>query len=387
MNVTRARPQFGAAGLVVLAAVAASCGSAPSASPAALDTVILPVPDAVLDSWAMNAVRWSPDGGRLVVELQDQLVASGRLAVLAADGGRIADLAGNEAAWIDDETLVVRANDPDRFEGPVWVVTPGDARVQPWRIAEGAAWLLAGPRGVNAVDAGAVGPDESFRLLLGRTLGPEVHGRGWPVAFSADGSRLLVEHAANSAQGISLASTGSPELGWVEVLTVPGLERVAAFREPLVERRLPAELDAKGRYAAASAGSGEATVVFGVDDGSVTSVAGPCCPGGWLATGELVAGPFAEGPIVLIDVATGQARQVAQGSRVTASPGDTVAVATGDRGKTLLILRGDRVLARAGFPATIRGMSWRPDGGTLAVTIRGDDPPERLILLPVPDLP
>lgn len=388
MTDTGRRRSLGTVGLIAITLVAASCGTVTTASPSPIDPVILQVPNPVLESWAMNAVRWSPDGRRLVVELQDQLVTSGRLVVLGADGERIADLAGNEAVWVDHGTLLVRANDPDRFDGPVWLVNPDDARLQPWRIADHAAWLLAGPAGIVAVEDGAAaGAEGSFRLLLGRTLGPLVEGRGWPVAFSADGSRLLVEHAQGAAEGISLASTGSPQLGWVEILAVPGMERVAAFREPPIEVRLPAILDVSGRYAAASSGSGDATVVFRVDEGSTASVAGACCPGGWLRTGELVAGPFAEGPIVLIDPATGQARQIANGSRASASPDDLVAAATGEDGRTLLILRGDRVLARAGFPATIRGLTWRPDGRMLAITVRGGDAPERLILLPVPDLP
>jgi hypothetical protein len=168
----------------------------------------------------MNALRWSPDGRRLVVELQDQMVASGAIVVVDADGTRQADFAGNTAAWADDDTLVVLTFDTGRFEGSVRTVDLADPRSEPRQIADDAGWILPGPRGLVAID-GSAGPgaDGSFRLLAGGVLGPAIDGRGWPFAFSADGRRLVVEHAwIGAADSATLASTGSPELGWLEVL-------------------------------------------------------------------------------------------------------------------------------------------------------------------------
>lgn len=337
----------------------------------------------------MNEVRWSPDGSRLVAELQGQEVTSGSLVVFGADGTRMNDLAGNAAAWTGEGTLVVLRYDTNRFDGPIRLVDLADPRAEPRQIADRAGWILSGPQGLVAIDGGFDPAGRgSFRLLQGRTVGPLVEGRGYPFAFSADGGRLVLEHAWVAASGgVSLAATGSPELGWLEVVTVSDLELVAAFPDEPIERRLPVSLNLAGSFAAASSGSGEATVLFNVDEGTTVEVPGSCCPAGWLPSGELVAASFADGPVAAIDPATGETRLLGNGARASVSPDGLVAIAAGPDERMLVLLRGERVVARAGLPDPVSRMAWRPDGRALAVIVRGAEPPARLVLLSVPELP
>lgn len=370
---------MGNVGLIAITLVAASCSPAPSELAPPLGPVVLPVPDAALESLGITRVRWSPDGTRLIVGQ-----SSGRLLVIGADGARLADLVADDAAWVDREILVIRTNDVGRFDGPVSLVRLDDSRLRPWPIADGATRLLAGPAGIAAIIRDDVA-NGWFRLLVGRMPGAEVKGRGQPVAFSGDGSRLVVVHRAAAADTATLASTGSPEPGWIEILAVPGLETVAAFPDEPIDVRIQAIVDRTGGRVAAD-GVRDEIVVFDVDAGTWRAVGDTCCPSGWLASGELVAS--GQGKVVVIDVATNLVRKVAdEGWWSTVSPDDRIAASTGDHGQALLILRGDRLLARAGVAGIIESLTWRPDGRMLALTVRADDPPVRLILLPVPELP
>ncbi len=378
MNVTRARPQFGAAGLVALVFLAAACSPAPSASPAALDPVVLRVPDPVLEAPAIGGFLWSPDGARLSVEL-----ASGRVVVVGADGAQLADLAGEDVSWVDRETLAIRTSEPGRSDGPVSLVHVDGTRLQPWPVVQGATGLLVGPAGLAAI----LGEDMAggwFRLLVGGMPGPQVKGRGEPVAFSGDGTRLVVVHAGAAAGAAALASTGSSEPGWIEILSVPGLATVAAFPDAPIDVRGRPVLDHAGSRVAAD-GVGAEIVAFDVEAGTSRAVADTCCPGGWLSTGRLVASGQ---PLVVIDLEANATRKLAdEGWWSAVSSSDRIAAATGDNGQTLLVLRDDRLIATAGMPGTIDSLVWRPDGRMLALRVRSDDPLVRLYLLPVPDLP
>lgn len=382
----RRRTSRGSIWAVAVAAflLGSSCGPAPeTAAPPNAEPALLVVPAPVLEAWAIGPVRWSADGSRLVAPRWSQMAGSEQVAILDVNGARVADLDGFDAAWVDADTLLVGRNLPGGLGGSVALAQPGRP---PDEITDASSWILAGPPGVNAADGGVLPPGTSFRLLLGITPGPIVRARGWPAAFSGDGSRLAVVHPALAASGIVFASTGSASPGWIEVLSVPGLEPVAAFPDAVIDARLGVVVDRTGRHAAATSVR-DGTVILDIESESSRVEPGACCPIGWTALGGLVTGPFAEGPILLVDTDTGASSRLAIGTRASVSPDDRVAVASGDGGRTLLILRGDRVLARAGFAAPIGQMAWRPDGRMLAITVRGDGPPERLVLLPVPDLP
>lgn len=271
-------------------------------SPPPLDPVVLGVPDAAFKSLGINRVRWSPDGPKLIVGRN-----SGRLLILGADGARLADLSVDDAAWVDGETLVIRTNDPGRSEGPASLVRLDDRRLQPWPIADGATRLLAGPAGVTAICRDAVARGW-FRLLVGGTLGPEVAGRGDPVAFSGDGSRLIVVYSVAAAGNVTLASTGSPEPGWIEILAAPGLATVAAFPDAPIDARIPPILDRTGSRAAAD-GIHPEIAVFDVEAGTAHVVGDTCCASGWPATGELVAS--SQGSLVVVHVESNLSRKVA----------------------------------------------------------------------------
>jgi hypothetical protein len=101
----------------------------------------------------------------------------------------------------------------------------------------------------------------------------------------------------------------------------------------------------------------------------------------------VVAASFAEGPVAAIDPATGETTALGNGSRASVSPDDTVAIASGATGTMLVLVRDGVVVARAGLPGPIHEMAWRPDGRALAVTVRGSEAPEQLVLLAVPPLP
>jgi hypothetical protein len=349
-----------------------SPGTGPGGSPAGPGTTrgpsVTPTPSGVqLVALAGWPVAWAPDGRHLLVTRNSGWTNSHQIQVLDSGGGLVSSFTAQSATWVDSRTIAAATSGggkgPHGSDTVVALLDLGGRVIAtiPGGVADGAgssgALLLGSGNGDLAIAGeGAWGPSAStYKLWDGHKL--SASHAGVPIAFSRDGKKLAVLHPSGSGS--------SSALGWLEIVSVPGLSTTRSLTHTTVR-------------VAFGGGPGYAPdVAFSPNGGSLLiggtlvdlsrGSAAQVGEGGWLPDGTLVT---ASGGQVLRwqgGHSTVDTRFGAGGSVETSRHGDVIEY-FGD-GRPALLLTADGTLRQIDLPgvSSIDALSLAPDGGAMAL--------------------
>jgi hypothetical protein len=191
---------------------------------------------------------WAPDGAHLLVINFD----GGRAELLGRDGSlvRAYDHAVF-AAWIDSERflLLTYSNAHSGEQASAVLGSVASRATVPEQVPFGDA-LPNGGDAVAFVSSGCdMGCDQWSYAVWSPENGTTARQSGEPVAWSADGQRLFVIHGKDD-QGPPTGAPGRSALvGWLEVVSWPGLDSIAQFHDETFNDDLDL-VDPSGRYMA-----------------------------------------------------------------------------------------------------------------------------------------
>ena len=213
-----------------------------------------PASNGQIDSaWAWGSLDWSPNGQVLAASALSQEDGEGQIHLFDRTGHPIGAVPGWSAAWIDDYDLVTAERNADGTGDSAWRwsidATSSD-------FLDPATGFLSNGRGAVALATPSTADifDRSFRIWTSQGgLGAVLPGQ--PVAWSADGRRLAVEHQAGTAAGPgpsgAILTAGGVPPSWLEVLDAATLRRVAAFPKDPFDGRTTILFDPTGNFVAA----------------------------------------------------------------------------------------------------------------------------------------
>lgn len=228
----------------------------PTASPTSTPAQTLPPGTLVLDTVAqIRSMQLSPDGKLVAVLVWDKQ-SNGTVEVFTVEGAKVAAYVGQGFGWVDAGVLAVLRPGADGVDGPVTLhavyATNG---VLPPSLPGTWAGVLGNGHGSlvlnSALPQGAYAGDH-FQVWTNGTLGPLITTYGTPMAWSPDGTLLVLEQSRNTVvrpTGIVLADTGSYEAE-LHVLRFPGGRPLPGFPSGLIVGS-PAYFSPDGRYLAA----------------------------------------------------------------------------------------------------------------------------------------
>ncbi len=185
-------------------------------------------------------MQLSPDGDFLAALMQDKQ-SNGTVEVFTVEGTKVAAYAGQDFGWLDATTLAVFQPGADAVNGPVTLHDVAAPDIAALVVPLPGTWggVLGNGRGAlvldSAVPQGEYGFDH-FQVWTSGRLGPLLTTFGTPMAWSPDGSLLVLEASRDTARrstGVVLANTGYNEAE-VHVLRFPAGQPLAVFPSGLI---------------------------------------------------------------------------------------------------------------------------------------------------------
>ena len=305
-------------------AASSAAPSAPSATPAPSPP---DEPGLVIDrSFAWGTIAWSPNGSTLAAAALSQPLGQGEIHLFERSGRQAGVIPGIDLTWIDDDHLVAveRNSDGVSSSARLWSKDARESQLLAARMSS----ILGNGHGATAIlyDTQDAAP-ATYRIWTAGVLSKAL--RGVPVAWSPDGRLMVVEHEPGATSldgrrapvpGSALAAGGSIP-AWFEVVDYPGLRRVAAFRDVLVDGRVRPSWDPAGVRIAAPRDDGR-VVVLQLASRAVATIKLQATGLGWTPDGRLVLETGSPHEVRLWDPAT-------QTVGAPLPPGDRVATVDG----------------------------------------------------------
>lgn len=260
----------------------------PAEAPSPNERPSLPPGVTVIDTaHGIDRVAWSPDAQSLAVETASGTVGLGVADILSADGRYLGAVSGSDYAWLDASHLVTL--DGAGSSQAILRSVDGTERTTAPGLYSG---ILGNEHGLVALIGEASAPNwpEAFWIWSASGIGPEIRGRGFPVAWSPDGHLLALFTPRPKATGdtgsIQFASAGGGDTpATLSVLRFPGVTPVAGGTGELPGMRTVVAFSADDRWLALSQGRG--TAIFDLHGGPPTTISG-VAPLGWSPDGRLV---------------------------------------------------------------------------------------------------
>lgn len=367
-----APPPTGAPATRPAGSPAPSLAAAPSAGPAgtpAPNATLLPGTRVLASAFSFGAVSWSPDGSAVAAEALDQAAGTGSVEVFSPAGDRLATIPGFDFGWLDGTHLLVFETTPnDQASGTVseWTTEGRRVLLLPGRYGgvltngHGVALLKrAPPQGAYA------GTD--FQFCANDQLSAMISAPGTPAAWSPDGRLVAVTESATTVlerDGIALASTGGPIMGYLQVLHYPAGSVVRSFRDHPVDLRGGVTWSPDSRYLAAGDFASVGELVFDLVTGAVTTVPVPVSWIEWMPDGRLaITEP--DGTTMAWSPTGGLTKlDLAPGYAVWGSTLDDVALLPVDQPPGIAVTLRTRT-ATVSVPVNTAGrfaVAWAPDG-------------------------
>ncbi len=320
----------------------------------------------------MGPVVWSPSGAALAVVVRGREIASAEVRIFAADGAALATYPGTDIAWLDDRrfvtleagqrltagTLTLRSLD-DRSSVEIPGIIATSLPAVPGVVAAGVA---------PAADP--VAPPTEFVIVTASGAGQG--GQGLPVAWSPDGSRLVVLRDLRGRQA-RLAIVGYPDLA---DRPIPNLVVAAA----------PAPVFGPDGHTLAICAAGPLRVTLLDTATGRTSDTGLSCEGGfmfWLGAAQIAVPnrDFTGLTVWNIDAAT-EGQPIEGATVAAASTRGVLAVGQLPYGGPTITLRQEGIDRAIDLPGPLAEVPvWSPDGSRLAVVVRLEGAGSDLILL------
>lgn len=365
-----------------LATVVAGCTSIPPATaPASVSSVPSPVPRAtarptatpqstpsawlsLIDpGWAGAA--WSPDGRWLMVwrRPMNAPLDQSELDLDRPDGTVVArfngtgdnDVGGFVPTWLDPtHFLAIRS-------GRVVIGGTDSLRLAPFPVSPGLGLASNGRGAVAMVDATVSVSAATATFVVTTATGTTSPRPGIPQGWSHDGTRLVVWRWRSGE--------GMETLGWLEILSWPGLRTVAAFPHDLAFSSTSSALfDLTDRYFL-----GEDARLHDLVTGTKSPVlwAGDqVVDARWNAADQVVGADLTDGRAIAYDIhghqafATGPIGDDISGSR----DGSVIALWFGDTGGSTLTLLSSGLQRQLVAPGSVQAnVLFSPDGSELVI--------------------
>jgi hypothetical protein len=336
-------------------------GGAATGTPVAPTAPVVPRSVVGIPGWP---VAWAPDGAHLMASAASGWTTQRKIKVLDVSGKVVGSINASSATWVDAGTIAT-STDGRGFGGSAaiqlvnlsgHVTATLSGQYGEGRGGSGAVLLGSGSGVVAVASMGGWGPAQSsFVIWDGHSVGSQ-HS-GVPLAFSRDGSELVVLHPSGGPGGSSS--------GWLEVVSLPGLATVASYTHTTLH--LPTQGSGPGYAPDASLSpDGDwlyaAGTLVDLTHGSAVHVG----DGGWLPDGTLLT---SSGGTVLRwqGIHSKPDNRFAAGGSVTTSRHGEVVEYFGD-GRTPLLLTSAGSIRPLNLPgvASIDDAQLAPDGGAVA---------------------
>lgn len=316
-------------------------------------------------------IRPSPSSASFAVVGAPDAAGIGSISVFSADGRRLRTLAGADAAWLDDATLLTyQPTSPGSASGSVWMILDGE----PSRIQGTYGGLVGGKAGMIAL----LDPDAPESSTPGYTIYPSLagidsaHETGLPLAWSRDGSLLAVWQPVDVAStATSTQPIGSLSLRFEPAGVGPDTGRIA-----IQERGV---YFAAGGWVAAYDPTGAPIVVDPSSGELLTTLSSALTIVGWVADtyglvlqrsdGELMVWTQSDSPGGSV---TDMARR--QSGSLTYGPlaGEFTSAVASSGGGSAVTIQMHHASVTLRTPAAAR-VTWLPDGSACLVTVAGGD--------------
>jgi len=183
---------------------------------------------------------WSPDGGHLLVWSQADASGLHSVQLLDADGELVRSFDAITVAWLDPDSYLVGQTDSSS------VAHVSSGTVDSAGGSLGSVWLASGDGAVAYLDSpnpsifDEPGPADHFAVWSRGGIVAGAPGR--PVAWSPDGSKLVVWHYQRRT-----GSVGGQPFGTIAVLAWPGLRQLAGWPD-VTAGVAPVRFDPTSRY-------------------------------------------------------------------------------------------------------------------------------------------
>ncbi len=264
----------------------------PPASPTAPAATFPPGTSILTRAFSFGAVAWSPDGSAVAAEALGQTMGTGRVDLFAPDGAALASIPGFDFGWLDARRLLVFQTTPNNAaSGVVSEWTSSGHLVD--RLAGTYGGVLANGHGAALLHRAPppyayAGTD--FQFWANGRLSPMITAPGMPVAWSPDGRLVAVTESTATVRvtdGVTLASTGGPIMGFLHVLRFPDGAVVRSFRDHPINLQGGVAWSPNSRYVAAGNYGAEGVLVFDLSTGDVWPVQVPASFWRWAPDGRL----------------------------------------------------------------------------------------------------
>jgi hypothetical protein len=344
----------------------AGSGSGKTPNPTATSSPETASSPARLPGWP---VAWAPDGAHLMAAGGSGWITQRQIQILDASGRLVGSFNADSASWFNSNTIAATSHGkgPGGFatlnlvglNGHVTATLAGKYG-DGGPGASGAVLLGSGTGLVAIASKGDWGQSQSMFVIWDGQSAGSSHA-GMPIAFSRDGKKLAVLHPSSGP--------GSSSSGWLEILSVPGLNSIASYSHTTL--RVANQGNGPG-YAPDVAFSPDGNWLYAagtlvdLSRGSTTRVGN----GGWLPDGTLLT---SNGGAVLRwqgTRSTPDARFASGGSVATSRHGDVVEYFADGRSPLLVTAGGTiRQLNLLGV-ASLGDAQLAPSGGAIAFTGR-----------------
>jgi len=330
--------------------------AAPSPSPSPWVSLIDP-------GW--DGAAWSPDGQWLLVWRQTPNGSPGDedLLIDRPDGSTVQRFHGAGAngdggfdpVWLDGTRFLVAE------DGCMVMGTVGSGSLVPFAPIAGLGLTSNGHGAVAWVDTTFSVSAQAARYVVSTSSGSTPSRPGIPQGWSHDSTRLVVWHWSSGE--------GMETLGWLEVLSWPGLHTIAAFPDELAFSSAPQALfDLTDRYLL-----GEDGRLHDLVTGTKTGVLWPgdqVVDAAWNQSDQVVGADLASGQAIAYDVMGHEAFETGPiGDDISGSrDGSAIALWFGDTGGTTLTILSGTQQRQIEAPGAVQDeVLLSPDGSRIVI--------------------